>query len=193
MTMATRTARRSRSALMFLAAVLAVAVGLIAAGPASALTASAAETRVGASASAAEVAVEPSVSITAGQRLGNDPPRPQIVVATGVAANAEAPLIRLTAVESRANPKTLADHFGRHGGDFGATSADEYAQMASEFFQRGGVDGLPTKIASDGTIRMYDPASNTFGSFNPAGQTRTFSKPDPAIHGYPTNWDYWVS
>lgn len=76
MTMATRTARRSRSALVFLAAVLTVALGLIAAGPASVLTASTAQNAVGATA-----------AVGADQRLGNDAPQPQIVVATGVAAN----------------------------------------------------------------------------------------------------------
>lgn len=91
MTTATRTARRPRRVAAFIAAVLAwvlaVAVGLFTAGSASALTASAAESRVGASHSAVAVLVGRSAGITAGQRLGNDPPRPGIVVATGVAAN----------------------------------------------------------------------------------------------------------
>lgn len=91
MTTATCTAWRPRWALAFLAAVLAVAVGLFGAAPASAATASAAETRVGASASTATVAVGPSANITAGQRLGNDPPQPGIVVATSVAANSVPP------------------------------------------------------------------------------------------------------
>lgn len=25
------------------------------------------------------------------------------------------------------------------------------------------------------------------------GTTRTFYRPDPASHGYPTNWDYWMA
>lgn len=36
-------------------------------------------------------------------------------------------------------------------------------------------------------------ASNTFGSFNPTGTTRTFFKPNPAMHGLLSNWDYWLS
>lgn len=73
--------------LAFLAAVLATVLGLFTAGPASAAPGSAAQNTVGASASAAQVTVEPSASITPGQRLGTDPPQPRIVVATGVAAN----------------------------------------------------------------------------------------------------------
>ncbi len=47
------------------------------------------------------------------------------------------------------------------------------------------------KIGPDGAIRVYDPATNSFGSFNANGTTRTFYKPNPAQHGYPTNLDYW--
>ena len=91
-------------------------------------------------------------------------------------------LIRLGSDESWANPRTLEDHFLRHGADFGATSADQYAADASEFLQRAQADGLPTKIASDGTIRIYDPATNTFGSYSPSGLTKTFFR--PASPGY---------
>jgi hypothetical protein len=67
------------------------------------------------------------------------------------------------------NPDTLEDHFLRHGADFGATSAEEYAHQASEFFQRGLQEELPTKIdPRTGVIRIYDPATNTFGAYNPS-------------------------
>ena len=42
-----------------------------------------------------------------------------------------------------------------------------------------------------GVIRMWDPRTNTFGAYNSDGSTRTFYKPDPKIHGHPTNLDYW--
>ena len=86
----------------------------------------------------------------------------------------------------------LMDHFGRHGAYFGAKSADEYADMASVFLQRSQATGLPTKVDANGVIRVYEPATNTFGSYNPNGTTKTFFKPDPAIHGYATNMDYWI-
>jgi len=97
----------------------------------------------------------------------------------------------LSAAESWGKPSTLADHFERHGGDFGAKTAEGYAQKASQFLQDAQRRGLPTKIGPDGTIRVYDPATNTFGSYNPNGTTKTFYKPDPANHPYPTNLDYW--
>jgi len=88
-------------------------------------------------------------------------------------------------------PETLADHFARHGADFGARTAQEYAEMASAFLRRSQAERLPTKIDAQGVIRVYDPKTNTFGAYNPGGTTRTFYKPGPATHGYPTNLDYW--
>jgi pyocin large subunit-like protein len=74
-------------------------------------------------------------------------------------------------------PETLARHFKDHGADFGAKSAEEYASMASDFLARAQKGKLPTKISQEGTIRVYEPSTNTFGSYNPDGTTRTFYKP----------------
>ncbi|CAB4243605.1 Pyocin large subunit-like protein (fragment) [Methylacidimicrobium sp. AP8] len=40
--------------------------------------------------------------------------------------------------------------------------------MAQEFLRRAQAEGLPTKVDSKGVIRIYDPATNTFGSYNAA-------------------------
>lgn len=82
-----------------------------------------------------------------------------------------------TASVSWGRSETLAGHFGRHGAGIGAETAEEYASEASRFFQRSQAEGLPTKIAPDGTIRVYDPLTNRFGSFNPDGTTKTFFSP----------------
>ena len=76
-----------------------------------------------------------------------------------------------------ANLDTLADHFERHGADFGANTADEYAAMARDFFDNSQRSGVLTKIDQDGVIRIWDPNTNFFGSYNPDGTTRTFYKP----------------
>jgi hypothetical protein len=100
----------------------------------------------------------------------------------------------LPASETWGDPETLAEHFASHGPDFDAATADEYAQGASSFFQRALREDLPTKIdPKTGVIRIFDPDSNTFGAYNTSGTTRTFFTPDPAVNGYPTNWDYWDS
>ena len=95
----------------------------------------------------------------------------------GVTASRTATL-ELDTATTWGRAETLADHFGRHGVDFGAKTADEYASMASRFLQESQAAKLPTKIDRQGVIRVFDPKTGTFGSFNPNGTTRTFFKPN---------------
>jgi hypothetical protein len=88
------------------------------------------------------------------------------------------------AVSRWGSNETLSQHFIKHGADFGARSADEYARMADDFFVRAQTERLPTKIDADGVIRIYDPESNTFAAYNADGTTKTFFKPTGGI-------DYW--
>jgi hypothetical protein len=103
----------------------------------------------------------------------------------------------LGAAQSWGRPETLAVHFDNHGADFGSTNAECYAQRASMFLLTSQARGLPTKIDSSGIIRVYDPATNTFGAYNANGTTRTFFKPQPRSatnprgHTYATNMDFW--
>ncbi len=96
--------------------------------------------------------------------------------AGAIAAEGEG-LLNLSAEDSWGNPSSLEDHFLRHGADFGATSADQYANDASQFLQQALKDGYPVKVDADGVIRVYDPETNTFGAYNANGTTRTFFKP----------------
>lgn len=84
------------------------------------------------------------------------------------------------------NQETLADHFKQHGKDFGSRNAQHCADQASDFLRSSRAQRLPTKIDADGVIRVYDPKTNTFGSFNPDGSTKTFFKPTRGV-------DYWNS
>ncbi|WP_395743863.1 fibronectin type III domain-containing protein [Prosthecobacter sp.] len=79
---------------------------------------------------------------------------------------------------------SLQDHFDRHGGDFGSKSADDYAAKAWLFLQRARTENLPMKLdATDGTLRVFDPATRAFAAYNDKGMTKTFFKPDS-----PTYW-----
>jgi hypothetical protein len=73
---------------------------------------------------------------------------------------------------------SLRDHFERHGRDFNAKDADDYARMAWEFRQRAEVAGLPTKVDSEGVTRIYDPKTGAFGAYSRDGTTKTFFKPN---------------
>ena len=76
------------------------------------------------------------------------------------------------------DPKSLPDHFARHGADFRAKDADDYARMAWEFGQRAKQGGLLVKADDDGTRRVFDPKSGAFAAYNRDGTTKTFFKPN---------------
>lgn len=72
---------------------------------------------------------------------------------------------------------TLADHFARHGRDFNARDADDYAAQAAAFLQRAKTVGLPAKRDADGSLRIFDSGTGAFGAYNADGTTRTYFKP----------------
>lgn len=92
-------------------------------------------------------------------------------------AGATPVLVHNSCGESWANPATLERHYANHGSDFGASSAAEYSDMASQFFVRAGTEKLPTKIDANGVIRIFDAQSNTFGAFAPNGGAKTLFMP----------------
>jgi hypothetical protein len=77
--------------------------------------------------------------------------------------------------ETWGNKSTLRDHFERHGADFGAQNPQEYAEKAHALYVNRG--NYQVKIDAEGTIRIYDPVTNAFGSYNADGTTKTFFKP----------------
>ena len=100
------------------------------------------------------------------------------------------------AAQTWGNPASLPDHFARHGADFGARNAEEYARMASEFLQRAKADALSAKVGSNGVLRIYDSRSGTFGAYNRDGTTKTFFKPGNPVYferqpGRPVNLRTW--
>ena len=72
---------------------------------------------------------------------------------------------------------TLADHFARHGRDFGAHDPDDYAAQAAALLQKAHAAGLPAKRDADGSLRVFDPSTGAFGAYNRNGTTKTFFKP----------------
>lgn len=95
-----------------------------------------------------------------------------------------------TAAAGWGKPGTLNDHYNRHGKDFGATSPADYVQKSQSFYEQRSQH--LQKVDSAGTTRVYEPKTNTFGSYNINGTTRTFYKPNPAEHKERTNMDYWA-
>ncbi|ACG75310.1 YD repeat protein [Anaeromyxobacter sp. K] len=90
---------------------------------------------------------------------------------------AKAAKLEMGAAETWGRAETLAAHFAKHGQDFGAKTADEYAGMASRFFQDAQSARIPTKVDSGGVIRLFDAQTGRFGAYNADGTTRTFFRP----------------
>ena len=101
-------------------------------------------------------------------------PKPKSAVAKIFAPKQDAPPTRQT----WGNPGSLADHFARHGADFHAKDADEYAGMAWQFGQQAKQGGLLVKLDEDGTRRVFDPKTGAFAAYNPDGTTKTYFKPN---------------
>jgi pyocin large subunit-like protein len=47
------------------------------------------------------------------------------------------------------------------------------------------------KTRTNGDIVRFNPVTNEFGVARADGVIRTYFKPDPAVHGFPTNLDYF--
>lgn len=115
-------------------------------------------------------------------------PLPPVSEKPVVASNKKAPATpALKAPPTRstwASLDSLPDHFERHGHDFNAASAEDYAAQAWAFLQRARQQSLPMKWdEADSTLRVWDPAKRIFAAYNRSGKTRTFFKPG--------SLDYW--
>jgi len=74
-------------------------------------------------------------------------------------------------------PRTLQDHFDRHGADFAAKNPEDYAAKAWLFLRRAAFEGLPAKLDADGVLRVYEAKTKTFASYNRDLTAKTFFKP----------------
>jgi len=87
----------------------------------------------------------------------------------------------------------LNDHFSRHGSDFGATTLQIYEQQAIDFLS-GAPDANELQLQrTNGDYIRFNPTTDEFGIVTQNGIIRTYYIPDPAIHGYPTNLDYFLA
>jgi hypothetical protein len=116
-------------------------------------------------------------------RPGGPLPGEVPVAAVGSAPQARAVANLADAAPSWTSPTALLRHFRDHAKDFGVSTPADYAAKAKAFYRRGQEEHLPTKVDADGTVRIYDRGTNTFGAFTKAGVPKTFFKP--------TSPSYW--
>jgi len=90
------------------------------------------------------------------------------------------------------NAQVLADHFQKHGSAFhGISSASEYLVKA-ELFLFGQISDTAVEcFRPNGGMARYDPATEEYGAVRPDGFIGTYFIPDPAIHGFASNREYF--
>ncbi len=96
------------------------------------------------------------------------------------------------AVNRFADDHKLLSHWSKHAGEWTPPLSKEvYNSMANAFLHGSPGPGVLQKVRVNGDIVRYNPITNEFGVVSTNGTVRTFFRPDPAKHGYPTNMDYF--
>jgi pyocin large subunit-like protein len=95
-----------------------------------------------------------------------------------------------TATKQRTPTQNAFRHFKDHGADFAAKNAIDYVRQANEFMHNP-PPGTLTRFRPNGDVIRYDPITSSFGVMTANGLPRTFFKPNPAVHGFATNRDYF--
>ncbi len=85
-----------------------------------------------------------------------------------------------------------ARHFQDHGSDFGALNEADYESKAGAFLTNplntNTLEGIRPR--DNATIR-YNTVTEEYGIISSDGYIRTYYKPDPTLHGLPSNLDYF--
>jgi len=92
-----------------------------------------------------------------------------------------------------ADSSQLTDHFTKHRAEFGFNTESQYLQGAQNFIGTEGNTGVLSRVRANGDKVLYNPSTNEFAVVASDGTIRTYFKPDPDIHGYQTNLDYYNS
>ena len=85
------------------------------------------------------------------------------------------------------------DHFKRHGGGFGATTAKEYEALADAFLGSPLASSILECVRlSNADIVRYNPITDEFGILSAQRIIKTYFKPMPwNKRKYPNNVEYW--
>jgi len=93
-----------------------------------------------------------------------------------------------------ASSDLLNEHFQDHRFDFGADTESEYEELAESFLSNQNNPNILELIRPDNNdIVRFNPETDEFGILSSDGHIITYYKPDPRIHGYPTNLDYFYA
>lgn len=76
------------------------------------------------------------------------------------------------------NPRKLAEHYQKHGAEFGAQSQDEYLRMATALRDKPAGGEVLELVRDDGVTCRFDRSSGAFLAFNRDRTIRTFFRPN---------------
>lgn len=76
------------------------------------------------------------------------------------------------------DPAHLAEHFQKHGSEFGVRTAQEYLGLAQRLRDRPVGGDVLEAVRGDGTVTRFDRSSGAFLAFEPNGMIRTFFRPN---------------
>ncbi len=76
-----------------------------------------------------------------------------------------------------ASKQKLADHYRKHGREFGAITMEQYLRRAQELRDRPAGGAVLEAVRPDGTVSRFDRESGDFIAFNRDGVIRTYFRP----------------
>ena len=82
------------------------------------------------------------------------------------------------------DPSHLAEHFQKHGGEFGAVSQAAYLRLAQELRDRPAGGEVLEAVRADGVITRFDRGSGAFLAFDRDLTIRTFFRPNDGERYY---------
>jgi pyocin large subunit-like protein len=72
----------------------------------------------------------------------------------------------------------LAEHYQKHGAEFGRVSIEEYLRAAQSLRDRPAGGDILESVRADGVVTRFDRASGAFLAFDRSGVIRTFFRPN---------------
>jgi RHS repeat-associated protein len=85
------------------------------------------------------------------------------------------------------------EHWKKHRSDYpsNVTNSVQFVEWTKDFIRNPPKTAYKKTRTRDGAIIVYDPPTELFAVAQSNGTPRTIYRPDPSIHGYTTNKDYF--
>jgi pyocin large subunit-like protein len=87
----------------------------------------------------------------------------------------------------------LRQHFIDHGADLSAATAAEYEAKAERFMNGPKKSSTLECQRKQGGRARFDQVTQEYGSVRGDGTIATYFIPNPAVHGFASNLDYYYS